>query len=293
MSEMELNTTIVDRARSGGELTEAELLELDASDVLSLGMLADEVRRSRVGDRVTFVRVLEIGADGPIDGLAAGAPLGRADEVRLTAPGATLAATLDRIADVRSRFGADRRLTGFSLADVMAGEWGPLGDVLAACRAAGLDALAEAPVDLVSSGDVGIAIRSGLAPQTLSVRRWPGEGRIAVLLGARAILSANPSVRRFAPLSREQSVSAPTTGYHDVRMVALARLALPAAPAIEVDWQQYGPKLAQVALMFGANHLDRVSPVDDPALGPRRASAEEVRRNIIAAGLTPGDPEAA
>jgi 2-iminoacetate synthase ThiH len=56
-----------------------------------------------------------------------------------------------------------------------------------------------------------------------------------------------------------------------------------------VDWQQYGPKLAQVALMFGANHLDRVSPIDDPALGPRRASAEEVRRNIIAAGFTPAD----
>jgi 2-iminoacetate synthase ThiH len=61
-------------------------------------------------------------------------------------------------------------------------------------------------------------------------------------------------------------------------------------PIIEVDWHQYGPKLAQVALMFGANHFDRVSPVDDPALGPRRAAAEEVRRNIIAAGFTPAEP---
>jgi aminodeoxyfutalosine synthase len=127
-------------------------------------------------------------------------------------------------------------------------------------------------------------------PQTLSVQRWPGDGRIPVLLRARAIASANPALTRFAPLSREQSVTAPTTGYHDVRMVALARLALPAVPTIDVDWQQYGPKLAQVALMFGANHLDRVSPVDDAALGSRRASAEEVRRNIVAAGFTPADP---
>jgi 2-iminoacetate synthase ThiH len=45
-----------------------------------------------------------------------------------------------------------------------------------------------------------------------------------------------------------------------------------------------------VALMFGANHLDRVSPIDDPALGPRRARLEEVRRNIAAAGFRPVGP---
>ena len=97
-------------------------------------------------------------------------------------------------------------------------------------------------------------------------------------------------MRRFAPLAREQSVAAPTTGYHDVRLVALARLGLPSIDRIEVDWPQYGPKLAQVALMFGASYLDRVSPVDDPALGPRRATLEEVRRNIEAAGFRPAGP---
>jgi 2-iminoacetate synthase ThiH len=124
----------------------------------------------------------------------------------------------------------------------------------------------------------------------LSVQRWSGERRVEILMEVQALVSANPTMVRLAPLAREQSVTAPTTGYHDVRMVALARLALPGVATIDVDWQQYGPKLAQVALMFGANHLDRVSPVDDPALGPRRATAEEVRRNIIAAGLTPAEP---
>ena len=75
-----------------------------------------------------------------------------------------------------------------------------------------------------------------------------------------------------------------------MRLVALARLALPTVDVIEVDWQQYGPKLAQVALMFGANHLDRVLPIDDPALGPRRAATEDVRRNIAAAGFRPAGP---
>ena len=91
----------------------------------------------------------------------------------------------------------------------------------------------------------------------------------------------------MAPLPREQSVAVPTTGYDDVRVVAMARLALPAVRNIEVDWAQYGPKLAQVALTFGANHLDRVSPIDDETLGRRRLAVEDVKRNIRRGGLYP------
>jgi aminodeoxyfutalosine synthase len=98
---------------------------------------------------------------------------------------------------------------------------------------------------------------------------------------------AVPSLQTVAPLPREQSIAVPTTGYEDVRAVALARLALPSVQHIQVDWTQYGPKLAQVALTFGANHLDRVSTVDDESLGRRRTSVEDVRRNIAAAGFTP------
>ncbi len=70
-------------------------------------------------------------------------------------------------------------------------------------------------------------------------------------------------------------------------MVALARLGLPSVATIEVDWQQYGPKLAQVALTFGANRPGSRFAVDDPALGRRRSNLEDVRRNIAAAGFTP------
>jgi hypothetical protein len=42
-----------------------------------------------------------------------------------------------------------------------------------------------------------------------------------------------------------------------------------------------------VALLFGANDLDHVPATDDAPLGPRRAPLEEVRRNIVAASLTP------
>jgi aminodeoxyfutalosine synthase len=283
---MEINTAIAERARGGAVLTDAELAELDAVDVLSLGMLADEVRRARVGDAVTYTRVLEIGI--PAAGDTREPERDAADEVRLTRLPGSLEETLELIGTVRARRGA-RRLTGFSLSEVMARSWGEPSRVLAALKEAGLDAIAEAPVDVVEAADVGLTAAAGLGPATLSVQRW-SEDRVALLARARAIVAWQPLLRRFAPLAREQSVATPTTGYHDVRQVALARLALPGIPQIEVDWQQYGPKLAQVALIFGANHLDRVSPFDDPALGPRRATVEEVRRNIAAAGFRPADP---
>ena len=79
----------------------------------------------------------------------------------------------------------------------------------------------------------------------------------------------------------------PTTGYEDVKMVAIARLAAPNIPSIQVDWRRYGPKLAQVALTFGADDIDGVSPSDEAPEGRRRAPLEEIRRNIEAAGFEP------
>ena len=81
----------------------------------------------------------------------------------------------------------------------------------------------------------------------------------------------------------------PTTGYDDVKSVAMARLAAPNIPTMQVDWLRYGPKLAQVALTFGADDIDNVTASDDAPDGRRRAPLEEVRRNIEAAGLEPAE----
>ena len=72
-------------------------------------------------------------------------------------------------------------------------------------------------------------------------------------------------------------------------MVAIARLAAPNIPDVQVDWRRYGPKLAQVALTFGANDVDGVTASDEAPDGRRRAPLEEVRRNIEAAGFTPAE----
>jgi 2-iminoacetate synthase ThiH len=94
-------------------------------------------------------------------------------------------------------------------------------------------------------------------------------------------------VSAFAPVPREQDTAQPTTGYWDVKVVALSRLVLDDVEAIQVDWTLHGPKLAQVALLFGANDVDAVSTAEDVGTGRRRAPLEEVRRNILAASLTP------
>ena len=59
-----------------------------------------------------------------------------------------------------------------------------------------------------------------------------------------------------------------------------------------MDWALYGPKLAQVALTFGADDVDDVSALDEVVEGRRRAPLEEIRRNIRAASGEPVERDA-
>lgn len=286
---MNVNLAIAARATAGQPLTAAELDELAATDLLSLGMLADEVRRARFGAEVSFTRVVEIGAAGPpsrpdseralADGVRA--------EVRLTELPALLDEAEALIAEARLLAGP-QLLTGFSLADIVDRHWDDLVAVLRRLKHAGLNAVAEAPVDRIADIAVFKATDdAGLPLRCLSLQHPIAGDRTEYVLTVRSIVEAVPSIRAVAPLPREQSIAVPTTGYDDVRSVALARLGLPSVRNIQVDWAQYGPKLAQVALTFGASDLDRVSAADDESLGRRRTSVEDVRRNITAAGFTP------
>lgn len=285
---MNVNSAIADRARANEALTAAELDELASVDILSLGMLADEVRRARVGDTVTFVRVADwAGGAGEAGGS------GGAGEVRLNTLPETLGETRSLIEGAAAASG-DRAVTGFSLADIAERGWGDLVQVLGQLKAAGLGAIVEAPLDRLSHPEAALQAceDAGLKVQCLSVHKPNADARTPLLITARALAARFQWLTTIAPLSREQSVTVPTTGYDDVRAVALARLALPGIPNVQVDWAQYGPKLAQVALTFGANDLDRVSIVDDESLGRRRTSLEDVTRNITAAGFQPRERSA-
>lgn len=266
----------------------AELSTLAAShDIISLGMVADQVRRSRHGGRTTFVRVADVDA-------APGAPVSpppAAGEIRIVGAAGSRSAAVQRVKEVRGAIGK-RPLSGYSLADLeeLAGrERVTLRTLLEEIAAVGLELVAEAPVDRLrdarrSIEEVNIA---GLRLARLTIHQLPTADVPALYKQIVALQDSVGVIPAFAPLPRTLNPAVPTTGYDDVKRVALARIFLEDVPSIQVDWLLYGPKLAQVALTMGADDIDAVSPVDDIGEGRRRSPLEEVRRNIRAAGFEP------
>ncbi|HXG88649.1 MAG TPA: hypothetical protein VNJ02_09965 [Vicinamibacterales bacterium] len=265
-----------------------------ATDILSLGMQADEARRALGGDVVTYMRVHVVTVADLTRGLTVP---DEAAEVRLYELPSTLAEAVAAIGALRSAAGA-RRVAAFSMAQLEERAqtgWGSVPEVIRQLAAAGLSDVAELPADRVADllRSVQLLTDAGLPPQRVTVSHPLGDDRLPLLGVVRAAVARYPSLRRFAPLPRIAPVDKPTTGYDDVRMVAMARLAFSepqpgrASISIEVDWSLYGPKLAQVALTFGADHLDAVAATSDTALGHRRSTVEDVERNIRAAGFVP------
>ncbi len=60
----------------------------------------------------------------------------------------------------------------------------------------------------------------------------------------------------FHPKNTEMSDHSGTTGINDLKNIAVARLMLDNFPHIKAYWVMIGPKLAQVALSFGADDMD-------------------------------------
>jgi len=265
-----------------------DLTSLAAShDIISLGMLADEVRRRRHGARTTFVRVVDVPfAETPVMPAAA-----RAGEVRIVGTPPSRAAALGCVRQLATGV-AGVPLTGFSLADLeqlSAQDGVTLRSLLEDLRTAGLELIAEAPFDRLqdprrSIEEVNIA---GLALARLTIHQSPSPDPLPLLKAVADLQRSVAVVRAFAPLPRKLNAAVPTTGYDDVKRVALARIVVDSVPSIQVDWALYGPKLAQVALTVGADDVDAVSAVDDLSEGRRRAPLEEIQRNITAAGLEP------
>ena len=105
---------------------------------------------------------------------------------------------------------------------------------------------------------------------------------------ARELQRAVGGFRAFAPLPRDMSIAAPTTGYDDVKRVALARLLATGIESIQVDWSLYGPEARAGRADRWRRRCRRVSAaVETGTLGARRSPLEEIRGNIRAAGLEP------
>jgi aminodeoxyfutalosine synthase len=259
----------------------------ESHDIIAIGMEADAIRREKHGSRTTFVRVAVIDA-------AAGASLdwpAAAGEVRIIGVPATPNAAVARVKEVVERANGTP-VSAFSLADLerlAIREQITLRALLEDLRAVGLDLVAEAPFDELqdprrSIEEVNIA---GMALARLTVHKLPSADTLSWMKRIGDLQYTVGVIRAFAPLPRLVNPAVPTTGYDDVKRVALARLAVTNIPSIQVDWALYGPKLAQVALTVGADDVDAVSAEDDSSQGRRRAPLEEILQNIRAAGQEP------
>lgn len=262
----------------------------EATDLVRLGILGDQARRVKHGHDVTYLRVADV---TPADVETFSVP-DTAGEVRLTGEPESADAAVQAVRTLVRRAGKVP-VTAWSLVTLQrlaggAGGDAALVDLARRLAGAGLAAVSEAPVDLLDepARAVSALCKAGLPVARFTLHQLASiEGGVQRLQQVKALQKATGAVCAFAPLARAQDPRAPSTGYDDVKTVALARLWLDSVESIQVDWQVHGPKLAQVALVFGADDVDAVPAAAGAEGGPRRATLEEVRRNIVAASLTP------
>jgi len=265
---------------AGEPLSDEDAAALGSTrDIIMLGMLASTVRRRLHGTEVTYVRVADL--DRKIDlEVAAG-------EYRIFETPPTLEAAVEVLTTARELAG-ETPLSAFCLFELSKLPEG-LPVVLATLKKAGLELVAQAPIDCLSNPERALeaVTDAGLQLSRLTVAETPQREWTAVCRDVAALQTKLGSIRAFAPLARAIDATLPTTGYEDVKRVAISRVLAENVGTIQVDWALYGPKLAQVALTFGADDIDSVPAEDDRSQGRRRSPTEEIRRSIQAAGFEP------
>ena len=277
---------VAERVTRGQELTPEDVRAVLAThDIVELGMLADGVRRQRHDKLTTFGRLLEVHLDAIPGTLPSKFDGG---EIRIIGTPASAAAAIAAVRSVSGIAGATP-MTGFGIADLARLGGSEVGTFFATLQRSGLHAVADVAVD--DPGDVAAAVRAareaGLRVLRLTNHAGSADAQIELVNRARALQAELGGFRAFAPLPRTMSIALPTTGYDDVKLIALARLVVNNIDSIQVDWTLYGPKLAQVALTMGADDIDGVAAVETGELGTRRSAIEEITRNIRAAALEP------
>jgi aminodeoxyfutalosine synthase len=284
-----MNGNFEKRAATGQPFSVADArLVLESPDLTVVGHLGDLARKHASGDVITFGRVVEVVED------VFPASAGAAGEVRLVGAVTSIDSAVDRVRRGRTVAGPVT-LSGFSAAglfELSGRNLETLESAVRRLREAALDAVAECPLDAFADAEEAVAVvraieRGGLSVWRLTIDRAPLGARLALIERAVRVRAASEGARAFAPLPRHDPAAQPATGYDDVRTVAVARLMCASIPYIQVDWPLYGPKLAQVALTYGANDVDGVAAVDTTSLGARRSALEDIRRQIRGAAAEP------
>lgn len=193
-----------------------------------------------------------------------------------------------------------------------------LGDVLAALRDAGLDSLPGGGAEVFAP-----RVRELICPKKISGERWlevheaahglgmrtnatmlyghveTMEERIDHFVRLRELQDRTGGFLTFIPLAfhprhtmLEQPGKSGTTGFDDLKMLAVARLMLDNFDHVKAFWIMIGPKLAQVSLSFGVDDLDGTVEEekivhDAGAETDQRLARSEIIRMIKAAGRLP------
>ena len=259
---------------------------IESGNLIGLGAAADERRRLTHGDRATFVRVQEVPASLATARVEV---LSGAGELRIVGDPETSREALG-VTEAVVALAGGTPVTGFildGLATLCGHDTETLRRLLLDLRGAGLAMVSALHADtprarewLDASGEAGIDVAR------LVVEQSTADDGVDLFHQVASWGASAGHVHTFAPLARATDTRV-TTGYDDGRRVALARLLVDNIDSIQVDWGRYGAKLAQVALIFGADDVDAVSPLDSLDHGPRRAPREEINRNIRAAALVP------
>ncbi len=185
--------------------------------------------------------------------------------------------------------------------------------VFEALMAAGLDSMPGGGAEILVE-----RVRQAVSPKKLSAAGWfaihraaheaglkttctmtygmvetPAE-RVEHLVRLRDLQDETGGFRAFIPWSFQRGHTVldtpPAGGMEYLRMIALARLVLDNVPNIQAGWVTEGPKLAQLALSFGANDFGGIL-VDEVVVGATgmiyRVDKEEALRLIRGAGRIP------
>jgi aminodeoxyfutalosine synthase len=123
------------------------------------------------------------------------------------------------------------------------------------------------------------------------------EDRVDHLLKLRALQDETGGFQAFIALAFHPENTAlsylpVTSGLCDIRQIAVARLLLDNFPHIKAYWQMLTPKIAQIALRFGADDMDGTVVEekiyhDAGATTPQGMSRKELCRLITEAGRIP------
>ena len=192
-----------------------------------------------------------------------------------------------------------------------------IGEVLRRLRTAGLDSMPGGGAEILSD-----RVRNLIAPKKCSADQWLAvmeeahdqgmrttatmmfghvetvEERLEHLRRLRDLQDRTAGFTAFIPWPFQpdntrlhgEGTSLKTSGWEYLRMLALSRIYLDNFDNIQASWVTQGPKIAQLALLFGANDFGSTMLEENvvAAAGVRfRLSEPEIRRLVRDAGFVP------